>query len=520
LNTEFILEPEMFDQGPVIIITFRNSVNLEIIHASPNIRQLTGLEVADLLARQQSYYELLHPDDLPNYRQETTQAEIQKLNNFQRKPYRLKSTDGHYLWIREVTSIKASDVGEVTHFNGYLIDITEQFQAGQKLNRFARIVSQTVEEIYIIDAGSLQILEANERACHNLNMTSEQLLTKILPDLYLSSATNSEFLSLFTGIINGTQENLVFEQQHQRSDGSIYPVEIHAHYLGSEIPPVVVVIALDITARKKSEIELKKHRDHLQTLVYEKTRDLIQAKEEADRANQAKSEFLANMTHELRTPMHAILSFAELGAAKLSSAPPETMEKFFQQIRSSGKHLLGIINDLLDLSKMEAGQMKYHFAEQDMLSLAAQCIDSVQPLMLEKGIQASTENKADQVVCECDAKRIIQVITNLLSNAIKFSPPKGKILLMLENQYLDEKKLLVISICDQGLGIPENELESIFDKFTQSSKTKSSHGGTGLGLSISREIIQYHNGTLVASNTESGAQFRFTLPLAQQDQLH
>lgn len=504
-------EREMLYRGPVSVISLANQQGLNITEASPNVERLFGLGPNQLSGN--SYLGFLHKDDHQQFIDESTDAAAKRLNNFSRKPYRLKNTAGQYRWIREVASTKRDNLGEVTHFNGYLVDITEQFQAGQKLNRFARIVSQTVEEIYVIEADSLNILEANERACSNLQFNTDELLGKSLPDLLCGEDNRNALRQSFKKLIDEKTESLVFENIHQRKDGSSYPVENHAHYLGSEIPAVIVVISLDITERKQAELELKRHRDHLQEMVDEQTHDLIVAKEQAEQANRAKSEFLANMTHELRTPMHAVLSFAELGQARSAKAVPETMMSFFQQIHNSGKHLLGIINDLLDLSKMEAGQMHYEITATDLKALISQCVDSLHPLASKQQISIQTDFPSEQTVCQCDSKRIFQVLTNLLSNAIKFSPENSTVLIHVEPHKLNAKDAMKIAVIDQGIGIPDDELESVFDKFIQSSKTKTAKGGTGLGLSISREIIHHHQGTLSASNnTDKGACFSILLP--------
>ncbi len=512
LQKELNNEREMFYQGPVTVISMGNTPKLDIINSSPNIQRLIGYQADEILQNNPHYTHYLHPDDQAHYLQECRQATTDKLTSFPRKPYRLKHNNGSYRWIREVSSSKSDFHGEITHFNGYLIDITEQFQAGQKLNRFARIVSQTVEEIYVVDATTLQIIEANQRAGQNLQIPTEKLLRQSLSELY-PDISKQALSRQFKPIKSGNQDTLVFENSQRRADGSTYPVEVHAHYLGTEEPPVIVVIALDITERKQAELELKRHRDHLQEMVDEQTHDLLIAKELAEQANRAKSEFLANMTHELRTPMHAVLSFAELGQARIETASTEKISNYFSQIRDSGKHLLDLINDLLDLTKMEAGQMQYHFAPQNIDTLVAQCIDSLQPILLKQKITLQHICDAQNTTCECDGRRIFQVLTNLVSNAIKFSPVESTITVALSDLTIDNYPALSISVLDQGMGIPEDELETVFDKFIQSSKTKTSLGGTGLGLSISREIIQKHHGKLIASNTGQGAAFEFILPL-------
>ncbi|MGD2118086.1 MAG: HAMP domain-containing sensor histidine kinase, partial [Chromatiales bacterium] len=199
-----------------------------------------------------------------------------------------------------------------------------------------------------------------------------------------------------------------------------------------------------------------------------------------------------------------------------ASAPPDTLLDFFRQIQDNGKHLLGLINDLLDLSKMEAGQMKYHFESYDLNQITAQCIDSLQQILYKKGIQAELQLHTERPVAECDSQRIYQVMTNLLSNAIKFSPADSRIEVEIADADIEQQPALAIAVKDQGIGIPEDELETVFDKFIQSSKTRSGKGGTGLGLSISREIVQHHRGVLSAENRpDGGACFRFVIPVSQ-----
>jgi signal transduction histidine kinase len=243
----------------------------------------------------------------------------------------------------------------------------------------------------------------------------------------------------------------------------------------------------------------------------ERTVELQEAKKMAETANNAKSDFLSNISHELRTPLHGILSFAGFGIKKHAIAKPDKMLDYFQKIRQSGETLLILLNDLLDLAKLESGKITFEFRPADLGLLIDSMVDECRSLVSERNLTVRCEHPEANEKIVLDADKIKQVLRNLLSNAIKFSPEGGTI----DITTFNKADSIVVSVRDQGTGIPQNDLRKVFDKFVQSSKTKSGAGGTGLGLAICQEIIDAHKGRIWAENNpDVGANFLFEIPLS------
>ena len=274
-----------------------------------------------------------------------------------------------------------------------------------------------------------------------------------------------------------------------------------------------LAIVRNITARKMAERQVAKQNEDLEAKVRERTAELNSAKLAAESANEAKSVFLANMSHELRTPLHAILSFASFGLRGVRRGVLDKIEHYFVKIDASGKTLLALVNEVLDLAKLESGMTQLAMEPAGLCEAVDQVADEFHSLLSERKLALEWQRPDAEAVAIFDVVRIQQVVRNLLGNAIKFSPKGGKISL----RVTESAGALKVSVADQGVGIPDAELASIFEKFVQSSATSTSAGGTGLGLAICQEIINGHGGSIWAEHGASGgAVLVFELPAASR----
>jgi signal transduction histidine kinase/DNA-binding response OmpR family regulator len=273
-------------------------------------------------------------------------------------------------------------------------------------------------------------------------------------------------------------------------------------------PVRMVGTAQDITERKLLERELEQHRDHLEGLVQSRTVELEAARNEAERLSRVKSEFLANMSHEIRTPMNAVMGLARMGAR--DNAGRESQEAF-QRIGTAGEHLLEVINDILDYSKIEAGRLALETRPFALVAAIDDLNSLIRDRALAKGLQLIVDAAPDvpQWVTG-DALRLRQILVNLLSNAIKFTTV-GEVRLQVARQ----DDCVTFAVTDTGIGISAEQLSRLFQSFEQAdSSTTRRFGGTGLGLAISRNLAQQMGGEItVASVPGVGSTFTVSLPL-------
>jgi PAS domain S-box-containing protein len=500
------------------IVLIRKS-DMQIVYVNPKFEEMFGYEEGELIGKNISIVNAPTDKDPEEVAREIANA-LLETDPWNGEVYNIRKNGETFWCAGSVTSFDHPRFGQV--WITAQQDITSRKQAEEHLRQSEekyRLLSEELEahvqqrtaevqDLYdnsptgyhsLDDQG--RFLKINQTELDWLGYRREELIGCHFID-YITASSVKTFQDNFPVFLQrGWVNNLEFELR--RKDGSTFPVLVNATAIQDAQGNFLMSrsTVFNNTENKKAEIALLISRDELRI-----------AYAALEKASRAKDEFLANMSHELRTPLNGILGMSEILMEGLRGPLNERQQKLVHAIEDSGHHLLSLINDILDLSKIEAGQLELH---PEMISLDRVCMDSlafVRESATKKGLQIEFRPDAAVTTIQADERYLKQILVNLLNNAVKFTPSPGRVTLTVQSN--PSQNSVDLSVMDTGIGIAPADLQRLFQPFTQvdSSLTRK-HEGTGLGLALVKRLTESHGGGIsVISQVGQGSCFTVSLP--------
>jgi PAS domain S-box-containing protein len=420
-------------------------------------------------------------------------------------------------------AISQIEVNGQPFFTAILRDITERKRAEEARianERRLRTITDSLTEGLVIASANGDLLYWNKASRTMFGFAPDDALFRTLPsfiDTFQLSTLDGRVLGVtewpLARVVGGEQlRDLELRLRVLRSGRELTLSFSGEMVLEDNNQPVAFLSFSDITQRKRDEDEIRLLNASLELRVRERTEELMIAKERAETADRSKSLFLANMSHELRTPLNAIIGFSELIRDGKVTPAMDVYPEFVSDIATSGRHLLHLINDVLDLSKVEAGKTEFHASDVDLSALVAETVGILRAVATDKQVKVGMWVDPDLTGISIDAVRLKQVLYNFLSNALKFTPAGGRVTLRVTPEPADSA--FRVEVEDTGIGIAADDLGKLFVPFQQleTGATKR-HAGTGLGLSLTKRLVEAQGGSVgVRSTLGKGSVFHAVLP--------
>ncbi len=393
-------------------------------------------------------------------------------------------------------------------------DITERIQSEEEIRKLSLAVEQSSGSVVITDiAGNIEYVNAKFVAV--TGYAREEVLGRNPRILKSGETPQEEYARLWHTITHGLEWRGEFH--NRKKNGELYWESASISPIKDYEGKITHFIALkeDITERKRVEAELARERSHLEETVRHRTEDLRESLRRLEEANQAKSQFLSSISHELRTPLNAILGFTELLREQFFGPLNEKQLNYVHQVENSGRHLLALINDLLDLTRVDTGSMKLERADISVAEIIHGSLDIIRPECEHKKIYPFSQSVENLPRVYADLRKCRQIMLNLLSNACKYTPENGQVEVLAR---VEDENFLRLEVKDNGMGIEAGEVDKIFSEFYQTAKVQDEHlGGTGIGLALSKRLVELQGGRIgVNSEPGRGSVFWFTLPIFRQ----
>lgn len=399
------------------------------------------------------------------------------------------------LYIFPITNSK----GIVTNFIGIQNDVTLRKKAEAERHHLATILDESLNEIYVFDAKSLKFINANYGAQKNIGYTLEALKTMTPLDIKPND-NEIEFRKTINVLLKKNVKKIEFETVYQRKDKTIYPVEVHLQLSNLGEKDVFVAITLDITERKN-------YTNKLENKVEERTQQLKTALSKEKELNELKTKFLSLVSHEFKTPLSGILTSSLLLSKYELTEQQEKRDKHIKTITDKVHYLNNILNDFLSIEKLETGKLNYKFNHFKLSKVINEVVYNAN-MLLKEGQQINYPENIDDYSLYQDEKIIELMFSNLLNNAIKYSPENSIIDLSIKQ----DKTNTTFKVKDSGIGIPEKDKKSIFERYFRAENVISTQG-TGIGLNIVKSYLEYLGGIIFFESKEHvGSTFTVIFP--------
>lgn len=384
---------------------------------------------------------------------------------------------------------------------------TERDNAVKEISFLAHVLKNINENVSITDVND-KIIFVNQSLLKVYGYTEDEVIGQPI-DILRSPNNPPEIVNeIYPKTIKG---GWLGELINKRKDGTEFPILLMTTIIFDDAnnPVALVGVSTDITERKKVEHELMLHRGHLEKLVKQRTAELELEKERAQSADRLKSAFLATMSHELRTPLNSIIGFSGILMQERPGPLNPEQKKQLGMVQTSSRHLLSLINDVLDISKIEAGQLKVNIENFNLSEVIHKVIESTKPMVEKKNLEIKISIIPEIIEVDSDKQRIQQILINLVNNAIKFTETGSIAIACYQNQ-----DFITIDVKDSGIGIEQEQMDLLFKPFSQiDTGLTRKHEGTGLGLSICKKLLDLLNGTInVTSEYGVGSVFTIKLP--------